>query len=210
MGFDYSESNSELVHMSVSMPGTFSVYNAMAAIAVCRTLNIDLTIIKSILSDINVRGRAQRADISPEYVILVDYAHNTVSLKSLLTTLRLYNPKRLVCLFGCGGNRAKERRYGMGEVAAQYADFCIVTSDNPRFEEPQDIIDDILVGVRRGPSEYVAIPERDRAIVYAVENAVPGDIVVIAGKGHEDYQEIKGVKYHMDDIELVRKAAESL
>ena len=128
---------------------------------------------------------------------MIDYAHNAMSLESLLTTLREYEPGRLVCLFGCGGNRAKSRRYEMGEVSSRLADLTVVTSDNPRNEEPMDIINDILVGV------HMTIPDRKEAIAYCMKNAQDGDIVVLAGKGHEDYQEICGVKHHMDERELI-------
>ncbi|HCM11731.1 MAG TPA: UDP-N-acetylmuramoyl-L-alanyl-D-glutamate--2,6-diaminopimelate ligase, partial [Lachnospiraceae bacterium] len=126
----------------------------------------------------------------------------------LLTTLREYHPKRLVCMFGCGGNRAKSRRFEMGEVSSNLADLTVVTSDNPRFEEPQDIINDILVGVKRGPGKYVEIIDRKQAIKYCIEHAEEGDVIVLAGKGHEDYQEIKGVKHHMDERDLIREILE--
>ena len=134
---------------------------------------------------------------------MIDYAHNAMSLESLLTTLKEYEPGRLVCLFGCGGNRAKSRRYEMGEVSSKLADLTIITSDNPRNEEPMEIINDILIGVKKANGEYVTIPDRKEAIAYAMKHAKDGDIIVLAGKGHEDYQEICGVKHHMDERELV-------
>lgn len=134
---------------------------------------------------------------------MIDYAHNAMSLESLLTTLKEYEPGRLVCLFGCGGNRAKSRRYEMGEVSSKLADLTVVTSDNPRNEDPMDIINDILVGVHKADGAYVTIPDRKEAIAYCMKNALDGDIVVLAGKGHEDYQEICGVKHHMDERELI-------
>ena len=134
---------------------------------------------------------------------MIDYAHNAMSLESLLTTLKEYKPTRLVCLFGCGGNRAKSRRYEMGEVSSKWADLTVITSDNPRDEEPMDIIADILEGVKKADGEYITIPDRKEAICYCMEHALDGDLIVLAGKGHEDYQEIKGVKYHMDERELI-------
>ena len=134
---------------------------------------------------------------------MIDYAHNAMSLESLLTSLRRYNPKRLVCLFGCGGNRSRDRRFEMGEISSKYADFTIVTSDNPRNEDPAAIIEDILVGVKKCDGEYATIPDRKEAIRYAIENAIEGDVIILAGKGHEDYQEINGVKHHMDEREIV-------
>ena len=126
-----------------------------------------------------------------------------LALESLLTTLREYHPHRLVCLFGCGGNRAKSRRYEMGEVSGRLADLTIITSDNPRFEEPQDIIDDIKIGISKTDGKYVEICDRKEAIAYAIHHGEPGDIIVLAGKGHEDYQEIKGKKYPMDERVLI-------
>ena len=134
---------------------------------------------------------------------MIDYAHNAMALESLLTTLKEYEPGRLVCLFGCGGNRSKSRRYEMGEVSSRLADLTVVTSDNPRNEEPMDIINDILEGVHKADGEYVTIPDRKEAIAYCMRNAQDGDIIVLAGKGHEDYQEICGVKHHMDERELI-------
>ena len=134
---------------------------------------------------------------------MIDYAHNAMALESLLTTIKAYNPSRLVCLFGCGGNRAKSRRYEMGEVSSRLADLTVITSDNPRDEEPMDIINDILIGVKKADGAYVTIPDRKEAIKYCMEHAQDGDIIVLAGKGHEDYQEIKGIKQPMDERELI-------
>lgn len=142
--------------------------------------------------------------VSDEFTLMIDYAHNAMSLESLLTTLKEYKPKRLVCLFGCGGNRSKLRRYEMGEVSGKLADLTIITSDNPRNEEPQAIIDDIKIGIGKTDGKYVEIIDRKEAIAYAIHNGQPGDVIVLAGKGHEDYQEIKGKKYPMDERDLIR------
>ena len=136
---------------------------------------------------------------------MIDYAHNAMSLNSLLSTLKEYNPDRLVCLFGCGGNRDRNRRFEMGEVSGNIADLTIITSDNPRFEEPQAIIDDIKTGINKTSGKYVEIIDRKEAIAYAIANAKKGDVIVLAGKGHEDYQEIKGVKYPMDERDLIKE-----
>ena len=146
--------------------------------------------------------------ISDAFTILIDYAHNAMSLESILTTLRAYEPKRLISLFGCGGNRSKVRRYEMGEVSGKLADFTIITSDNPRDEEPQAIIDDIKIGIGKTDGQYVEIIDRKEAIRYAIMHAQEGDVIVLAGKGHEDYQEIKGKKYHMDERDLIREVLE--
>lgn len=164
--------------------------------------------IQKALLDVHVKGRIELVPVSDRYTLMIDYAHNAMALESLLTTLKEYEPGRLVCLFGCGGNRAKSRRYEMGEVSSKLADLTVVTSDNPRFEEPMDIINDILIGVKKADGEYVTIPDRKEAIRYCMENAKDGDIVVLAGKGHEDYQEIKGVKYPMDERVLIQEILE--
>ena len=146
--------------------------------------------------------------ISSLFTFIIDYAHNGMSLKSLLLAIKEYNPKRIVTIFGCGGNRAKSRRYEMGEMSGKYADLSIITSDNPRFEEPQDILNDIKTGLARTDGKYVEIIDRKEAVRYAIMHAEPGDIIILAGKGHEDYQEIRGVKYHMDERELVKEVLE--
>ena len=155
------------------------------------------------LTDVHVKGRLETIPISPKFTLMIDYAHNAMALESLLISLKEYQPKRLVTLFGCGGNRDPHRRYEMGEVSSTLSDLTVVTSDNPRFEEPMDIINDILIGVRKGPGKYVTIPDRKEAIKYCIENAEEGDIIILAGKGHEDYQEIKGIKYPMDERDLI-------
>ena len=157
-----------------------------------------------------VKGRIEMVKVSDQFTLMIDYAHNAMALESLLTTLREYHPHRLVCLFGCGGNRSKLRRYEMGEVSGRQADLTIITSDNPRFEEPQDIIDDIKIGMAKTDGKYVEICDRKEAIKYAITHGEPGDIVILAGKGHEDYQEIKGVKHPMDERVLIQEVMEEL
>ena len=189
--------------VEVNVPGTFSVYNSLTAVAICKQFDVAEDKIKAALKDVHVKGRIELVPVSKKFTVMIDYAHNAMALESLLTTLKAYEPGRLVCLFGCGGNRAKSRRYEMGQVSSKLADLTVVTSDNPRNEEPMDIINDILIGVKKADGEYVTIPDRKEAIRYCLVNAKEGDIVVLAGKGHEDYQEIKGVKHHMDERELI-------
>lgn len=129
--------------VQIATPGKFSVYNALTAIAICRHFGVEEDAIKRALMQAKVKGRIEPVKVSDAFTLMIDYAHNAMALKSLLTTLRAYEPHRLVCLFGCGGNRAKSRRYEMGEVSGNLADLTIITSDNPRNEEPQAIIDDI-------------------------------------------------------------------
>ena len=135
--------------VEIDIPGTFSVYNSLTAIAVCRHFNVPSEKIQKALKVAKVKGRIEMVKVSDEFTLMIDYAHNAMSLESLLTTLKEYHPKRLVCLFGCGGNRSKTRRYEMGEVSGRLADLTIITSDNPRFEEPQEIIDDIKIGMKK-------------------------------------------------------------
>ncbi len=204
LGVDFHVSGIVNLDVEVATPGRFSVYNALTAIATCRHFNVAEEDIKKALLTAKVKGRIEMVKVSDHFTMLIDYAHNAMSLQSLLTTLREYEPHRLVCLFGCGGNRSKLRRYEMGEISGKLADLTIITSDNPRFEEPQDIIDDIKVGIGKTDGKYVEICDRKQAIKYAIEHGEEGDIIVLAGKGHEDYQEIKGVKYHMDERELIQ------
>ena len=191
-------------HVEIDIPGKFSVYNSLTAIAICRHFGVEKDTICRALNEVRVKGRIEIVPVSDKYTLMIDYAHNAMSLESLLGTLKEYQPKRLVCLFGCGGNRSKYRRFEMGEISSKMADLTVVTSDNPRDEEPQAIIDDIITGVKKGPGNYVSIIDRKEAIKYCMDNAQEGDVIVLAGKGHEDYQEIKGTKYKMDERDLIR------
>ena len=190
--------------VEIDLPGKFSVYNSLTAIAICRHFGVSVENIQKALKAAQVKGRIEMVKVSDDFTLMIDYAHNAMSLESLLTTLREYEPARLVCLFGCGGNRSKLRRYEMGEVSGRLADLTIITSDNPRDEEPQAIIDDIKIGISKTAGHYVEIADRKEAIAYAIRHGQPGDIIVLAGKGHEDYQEIKGKKYPMDERNLIR------
>ena len=210
LGVSYTVTGQCETPVFVDIPGAFNAYNSLAALSVCKELGIETEIITDVMKHIHVRGRVEPVKVSDTFSVMIDYAHNGMALESLLGTLREYRPGRLVCLFGCGGNRSKDRRYEMGEISSRMADLTIATSDNPRFEEPSDILNDIVTGIRKADGEYVTIIDRREAIHYALENAKPGDCIVIAGKGHEDYQEIRGVKYHMDDREMVIEEAAGL
>jgi len=212
LGVSYQISGKMNMDVAIDVPGKFSVYNSLAAISICRHFGVRDEAIKEALAGIRVKGRVELLPVSKHFTLMIDYAHNAMSLESLLTTLKAYHPKRLVCLFGCGGNRSKLRRYEMGEVSSKLADLTVITSDNPRDEEPQAIMDDILTGVKKADGEYVMIADRKEAIRYCMVHAREGDVIVLAGKGHEDYQEIKGKKYHMDERELVAevKAEENI
>lgn len=204
LGVDFQVKGLMDFEVEVTTPGRFSVYNALTAIAICRHFGVEETVIQKAFLKARVKGRIEMVKVSDTFTLMIDYAHNAMSLKSLLGTLKEYEPNRLVCLFGCGGNRSRLRRYEMGEVSGKLADLTIITSDNPRFEEPQDIIEDIKIGIGKTKGKYVEICDRKEAIAYAIDHGEPGDIIVLAGKGHEDYQEIKGVKYPMDERDLIR------
>ncbi len=191
--------------VEIATPGKFSVYNALTAIAICRHFNVREEDIREALKKARVKGRIEMVKVSDDFTLMIDYAHNAMALESLLVTLRAYEPHRLVCLFGCGGDRAKSRRFEMGEVSGKLADLTIITSDNPRTEDPQAIIDDIKTGIGKTEGKYVEICDRKEAIAYAIAHGEPGDIIVLAGKGHEDYQEINGVKYPMDERVLIQE-----
>lgn len=203
LGIDFKVSGLLNMEIETDIPGKFSAYNALTSIAICRHFGVSEDNIKRALAGARVKGRIEMVKVSDEFTLMIDYAHNAMALESLLTTLKEYNPNRLVCLFGCGGNRSKLRRFEMGEVSGKLADLTIITSDNPRFEEPQDIINDIKTGISKTDGKYVEICDRKEAIRYAINNGQKGDIIVLAGKGHEDYQEIKGVKYPMDERVLI-------
>lgn len=191
------------LEVEVDIPGRFNVYNALAAAAVCTLFDVPDEAVRRGLAGVKVKGRVEPVPVPGDYTLLIDYAHNAVSMENILTTLRAYRPHRLVCLFGAGGNRARSRRYEMGEVCGRLADLSVVTADNSRYENVMDIIEDIKIGLHKTEGKYVVIPDRKEAIKYCMENARPGDIVVLAGKGHEDYQEINGVRYHLDEREVV-------
>ena len=189
----------------LGLPGRFSVYNALAAAAVCRRLGVTKAAMRQALGSVKVRGRMEPVPVSDQFTLLIDYAHNAMSLESLLTALREYQPARLICLFGCGGNRDRNRRFEMGEISGRLADLTVITSDNPRDEEPEAIIADIREGIRKTAGRYVEIPDRREAVAWTIGQGKPGDILVLAGKGHEDYQLIRGKKYPMDERILIRE-----
>ena len=210
LGVRYHVSGLMDFDVEIDIPGDFSVYNSLTAIAVCRHFDVPVENIQKALKVAKVRGRIEMVKVSDEFTMMIDYAHNAMSLESLLHTLRDYRPERIVTIFGCGGNRSRTRRYEMGEVSGRMSDFTVITSDNPRFEEPQDIIDDIITGIKKTDGEYIAVCDRKEAIRYSIEHGRPGDVIVLAGKGHETYQEIKGVKYDMDDRILVKEVLEEM
>ena len=210
LGVKFHVTGKDEMDVKVNMPGEFSVYNALAALAVGKVLGLPDQAIHDGLGKCVVKGRVELVPISKKFTILLDYAHNEVSTESLLTTLRAYNPHRLVVVFGCGGNRSKLRRYGMGEICAKMADFSILTEDNNRFEKVEDILADIRVGMNKGNPEakFVEIPDRLDALHYAVDHAQEGDLIAVIGKGHETYRDREGVKTPFLERELLEEYAQ--
>jgi len=198
----------EVLPISVPFPGEFSVYNALTAIAVCTELGLSTVEVACALKDIRVKGRFETYELPNGATAVIDYAHNGVSLKAALQALRIYEPKRLICLFGSVGGRTKIRRAELGLVASRDADFCILTSDNPDNESPLAIISEIAVYFTNGTCPYMAIPDRREAIEYALRNSEEGDIILLAGKGHESYQMIKGKRESFSEAEIIREFCE--
>lgn len=203
IGVHFDTEGIKELSVDVGIPGKFNAYNALAAICAVSFFNIDDEYIIKGLKNAKVKGRVEPVKVPGNYTLLIDYAHNALSMENVLTTLRQYNPNRLITMFGAGGNRPKVRRYEMGEVSGKLSDLSVITEDNSRFEDVMDIIEDIKTGINKTNGKYVVVPNRKDAIRYCMENAEDGDIIVLAGKGHEDYQEIKGIKYHMDERELI-------
>lgn len=203
LGIEYNAHGLMNTRVSLSVPGYFSVYNSLVAISVAKALNISEDVILKALNTIQVRGRVEIIPVSDRFTIMIDYAHNEASVESLLTTILAYKPKRIVCVYGGGGNRSKLRRYAMGELCGKMAQLSILTCDNPRDEEISSINADIKTGLARSNGKYIEIDDRTEAIEYSMDHAEDGDVIICLGKGHEDYQEIKGVKYHFSEREVI-------
>ncbi len=205
-GTDFTLSfEGKVFKISSPLIGEHNAYNITGAAIIAYKLGISPEIIQSTLGKpISIPGRLEAFHTKNDVSIFVDFAHSDDALQRVLEALRKLNGKRIICLFGCGGDRDRTKRPRMGTVSAKLADRTIVTSDNPRSENPEDIIADIIKGIPPS-ANFAAVPDRREAIKQAISEAEPGDIVLLAGKGHEDYQEIKGVRHHFDDCEEVRK-----
>ena len=203
LGVEFDLSGKLDMKVDVDIPGKFTVYNALAAIAAALHFNLSKQQIFDGLNEVKVKGRVEAVKVPGDYTLLIDYAHNAVSMENILTTLREYQPNRLVTMFGAGGNRPRDRRYEMGEISGKLSDLSVITEDNSRFENVMDIIEDIKVGINKTGGQYVVVPDRTDAIRYCIENARSGDIIVLAGKGHEDYQDKNGKKTHYDEREVI-------
>ena len=191
--------------VKTGIPGRFSVYNSLAAICVSTKLGANAEQIKEALLAVRVPGRSELVDNKKGLTIMIDYAHSPESLQSILNAVKSYTRGKVISVFGCGGDRDKTKRPIMGQISASTADFTIVTSDNPRTEKPEDIVAEIEVGCKKSKGKYTVIVDRTEAIKYAIDMATKNDIIVLAGKGHETYQEINGVKKHYDEREIIKE-----
>ncbi len=210
LGMRFEVSGKVNTPVTIYTPGLFSVYNSLVTILCCALLGADTSAILKGLREVKVKGRVEIVPCSEDFSVIIDYAHNEVSTKSVLNTLKEYNPNRMICVFGGGGNRSRMRRYDMGEVAGAMADLCVLTEDNPRDEDLRQINDDIKIGLAKSNGKYIEIDDRKEAIKYCIKNAQKGDMIVLLGKGHQTYQERKGIKYHFDEREAVAEIKQEL
>jgi len=192
------------------IPGRFSVYNSLAAICVGEKLGANAEQMKEALEEVRVPGRSELVTNKKELTIMIDYAHSPESLENILNAVKSYTRGRVICLFGCGGDRDTSKRPIMGEISGRIADFTIITSDNPRTEEPKKIIEQIEEGIKKTKGKYTVIVDRMEAIKEAIKMADKKDIIVLAGKGHEPYQEINGIKYPFDERVIVNNIIQSI
>ena len=192
------------------IPGRFSVYNSLAAICVAQKFGIDSETIKEALLKVRVPGRSELVDNKLELPIMIDYAHSPESLQNILQAVKSYTRGRVISVFGCGGDRDKGKRPIMGEISGKIADFTFITSDNPRTEKPEAIVEEIEKGIKKTKGKYKVVIDRTEAIEEAIKMANKRDIIVLAGKGHEPYQEINGVKYDYDERVIIKEIIEKM
>lgn len=203
--------NKMLETIVINIPGRFTVYNALAAIGTCSLLGAQMDAILLALSNIKVPGRSEIIDVPKTFTVMVDYAHNPSSLEAILSSIKKYVKGRIICVFGCGGNRDKEKRPMMGEISGRLADFTVITTDNPRNEDPSIIMKEIEDGVKKTKGLYKIIENRKDAIAFAMRIAWKNDLVLIAGKGHETYQELKnGKRIDFDERKVVKDIADKM
>ena len=203
LGTEFATSGLVKNTFQVRSPGIFSAYNASAAILVCKLLGIKEETIQEALRQFAVRGRCEIFSIQDKFKVVIDFAHNQISMQSIFETMREYHPHQIITIFGCGGGRSPERRYELGVTAGTYSDFSIITTDNPRNDEVDEINQDIARGIESVKGSYTIIKDRKEAILYALSQAEEHDIILLLGKGHETYQEIKGVKYPFDEKKII-------
>ena len=191
--------------VKVDIPGRFTVYNALLAIAICKKIGIDAETMKEALLNVKVPGRSEMVDNKLEIPIMIDYAHSPESLQNILKAVKSYTRGRVISVFGCGGDRDARKRPVMGEISGKIADYTIITSDNPRTENPKSIVEEIEDGIKKTKGKYEVIIDRKEAIKKAIKMANKTDIIVLAGKGHEPYQEINGEKFDFDERKIVKE-----
>ncbi len=200
--------NGKNERVKVGIPGRFSVYNSLVAICVAQKLGIDSETIKQALLEVRVPGRSELVDNKKEIPIMIDYAHSPESLENILSAVKSYARGKVISVFGCGGDRDKRKRPVMGEISGRIADFTIITTDNPRTEEPEVIVKEIEEGIKKTKGKYKVIVDRIEAIREAIKMSSKNDVVILAGKGHEPYQEINGIKYPFDERIIVKDIIE--
>ena len=205
LGVSYKTTGKLSGEFGLNMPGVYNVQNALIASTICACENVDNETMNAALAKVSVRGRTEVVrEVADITTVVIDYAHNAISTMSLLSTLKAYEPKRLICIFGGGGNKPKQRRFDMGQAAGKYADHIIITMDNPRFESMDAINADIIKGIDSENGSYQIIDDRQEAIEYMLDNAKEDDIIALIGKGHEEYQEVNGEKFYFSEIEVIR------
>lgn len=196
--------------VKTGIPGRFSVYNSLAAICVAQKFGIDPEVVKQALLEVRVPGRSEMVDNKLELPIMIDYAHSPESLQNILYATKSYTRGRVISVFGCGGDRDSSKRPIMGEISGKVADYTIITSDNPRTEKPEDIIKAIEEGISKTKGKYEVVVDRTEAIEKAIKMANKRDIIILAGKGHETYQEINNEKKHFDEREIIKEIIEKI
>ena len=196
--------------IKTGIPGRFSVYNSLAAICIAQKFGISSEIIREALLEVRVPGRSELVDNKKEIPIMIDYAHSPESLENILRAVKSYTRGKVICVFGCGGDRDSGKRPIMGEISGKIADFTIITSDNPRTENPEKIVEQIEDGIKKTKGNYKVVVDRKAAIEEAIKMAGKTDIVILAGKGHEPYQEINGEKYPFDERIIVKEIIQKL
>ncbi len=202
--------NKVIQRIKVGIPGRFTVYNALAAICVCIRLGCGVENILEGLESLRVPGRSEIVPTVRNFTVMVDFAHTPDSLENILKASKVYTKGKIICVFGCGGDRDTAKRPMMGEIAGRLAAFTVITSDNPRSEKPEEITRQIEEGIKKTSGKYKVIVDRKKAIEYALRQASKNDLILVAGKGHETYQEINGEKHHFDDREVVLEAVKKL
>lgn len=210
MGVKYSTKGKYEDEITVGSPGKFSIYDSLSAACVCHMCGVDKSVISTALEEIEIRGRAERVKIDAPFTVLLDFAHNGIGVQNLISAVKAYNPNRIIAVFGSDGNRTKIRRADAGEILGNMADFTILTSNCPRFEKVEDINNEIKVGLDRTTGKYTEIVDRRTAIKHAMKMAEDGDIILLIGKGHWDYEEINGVKYPFDERVVVKELWEEI